>query len=150
MGQQQLLLLVMGVIIVGIAVIVGIQAFSLNQQKVNADSLILRSLRIANEAQRWLRIPSAMGGGRPDDSHADNFNGLALDLETLGYEVDGSGIYTDVNGTYDTKIATNDFIITATSHAVSGAGVNIVCVKVSGLKVTDITTDVNPSGGVCN
>ncbi len=140
----------MGVIIVGIAVIVGIQAFSLNQQKVNADSLILRSLRIANEAQRWLRIPAAMGGGRPDGSHAENFSGITLDLETLGYQVDGSGIYTDVNGTYVASVTSNDFIITATSHSVSGAGTNIVCVKVSGIKVADITTDVNPAGGTCN
>lgn len=140
----------MGVIIVGVAVIVGIQAFSVNQQKVNADALILRSLRIANEAQRWLRIPAAMGGGRPDGSHAENFNGTGLDLETLGYLVDGSGVYTDVNGTYVASVSTDDFIITATSHAVSGAGLNIVCVKVSGIKVDDIITDVNPDGGTCS
>ena len=36
MGQQQLLLLVLGIVIVGLAVVVGIQAFGENQKKANS------------------------------------------------------------------------------------------------------------------
>ena len=39
MGQQQLLLLVLTIVIVGMAVLIGIQAFSQNQKKANIDAL---------------------------------------------------------------------------------------------------------------
>ena len=51
MGQQQLLLLVLGIVIVGLAVVVGIQAFSENQKKSNADALVNDAIRIASYAQ---------------------------------------------------------------------------------------------------
>ena len=62
MGQQQLLLLVLGIVIVGLAVVVGIQAFSENQKKANADALLLTAMRIATDAQAWLQKPEALGG----------------------------------------------------------------------------------------
>ena len=51
MGQQQLLLLVLGIVIVGLAVVVGIQAFSENQQKANLDAMINDGVRIASDLQ---------------------------------------------------------------------------------------------------
>ena len=45
MGQQQLLLLVLGIVIVGLAVVVGIQAFSENQRKANADAMTIPRTR---------------------------------------------------------------------------------------------------------
>ena len=53
MGQQQLLLLVLGIVIVGLAVVVGIQAFSENQKKANSDALVNDAIRIASDAQAW-------------------------------------------------------------------------------------------------
>ena len=53
MGQQQLLLLVLGIVIVGLAVVVGIQAFGENQRKANNDALINDGIRIASDAQAW-------------------------------------------------------------------------------------------------
>ena len=94
MGQQQLLLLVLGIVIVGLAVVVGIQAFSENQKKANADALVMTSMRIASDAQAWLRKPAAFGGAvsatgtRPTD-----FTGLTLTLDMLGYPTDASGNY---------------------------------------------------------
>jgi len=40
MGQQQLLLIVLGVIIVGIAVVVGINLFNANATNANRDGVI--------------------------------------------------------------------------------------------------------------
>ena len=63
MGQQQLLLLVLGVVIVGLAVVVGIQAFGENQTKANADAMVNDGVRIASDAQAWKLKPQAFGGG---------------------------------------------------------------------------------------
>lgn len=151
MGQQQLLLLVLGIVIVGLAVVVGIQAFSENQKKANADALVMTSMRIASDAQAWLRKPAAFGGAvtgtgvRPTD-----FNGLTLTLDQLGYPVDGSGNYLDVNGTYQAAVSGANFVIQANSAATSGAGDNnLICVTVGGSLTTDITTQINPSSGTC-
>ena len=63
MGQQQLLLLVLGIVIVGLAVVVGIQAFGENQKKSNQDALVNDGVRFASDAQAWALKPAAFGGG---------------------------------------------------------------------------------------
>ena len=63
MGQQQLLLIVLGGIIVGIAVVVGIQMFSSSAEQNNIDQTSLELLRIINKAQEYYAKPEAMGGG---------------------------------------------------------------------------------------
>lgn len=89
MGQQQLLLLVLGIVIVGLAVVVGISAFGENRKKASLDALVNDGVRIAADAQAWSLEPSAFGGG----------NGVPTNLtfETLGY-TNASGIYTNANG----------------------------------------------------
>ena len=44
MGQQQLLLLVLGIIIVSLAVVVGIDAYSDNQAKSSEDAMVNTAL----------------------------------------------------------------------------------------------------------
>ncbi len=66
MGQQQLLLLVLGIVIVGLAVVAGINAFSENQAKSNKDALINEGMRIATDMQAWKLKPSQFGGGGGD------------------------------------------------------------------------------------
>ena len=151
MGQQQLLLLVLGIVIVGLAIVVGIQAFAENQKKSNVDALLLTSMRIASDSQAWLRTPTSFGGGMPTTGvRPVNFNSLTLALADLGYPVDGSGNYNDVHGSYAGAINGTDFVITATSASTSGAGDNnLVCVTVSGSLVDDITSTINPSSGSC-
>ena len=60
MGQQQLLLLVLGIVIVGLAVVVGIQAFSENQKKANADATVNDAIRIASEIASGLETAHTM------------------------------------------------------------------------------------------
>ena len=150
MGQQQLLLLVLGIVIVGLAVVVGIQAFSENQKKANADALVMTSMRIASDAQAWLRKPAAFGGAvsatgtRPTD-----FTGLTLTLDMLGYPTTANA-YNDVNGQYEGAVSGANFVIEANSASTSGAGDNnLVCVSVGGSLTTDITTTINPASGSC-
>ena len=63
MGQQQLLLLVLGVVLVGLAVVVGIQAFEENTRKAEFDRLTVEAHRLAATAYAWKQTPQAMGGG---------------------------------------------------------------------------------------
>ncbi len=93
MGQQQLLLLVLATVIVGIATVVGIQAFSQNNVKSNADAMLNDAVRIASDAQAWAQKAQPFGG--PAD-FAD-FTALT-DLNQLGYQTDATGAYVTLNG----------------------------------------------------
>jgi len=63
MGQQQLLLIVLGVIIVGIAVVVGINVFTVSSANSNRDAVISDLTTLAAMSQQYYRKPTAMGGG---------------------------------------------------------------------------------------
>lgn len=63
MGQQQLLLIVLGVIIVGIAVVVGINVFTASASQANRDAVIADLTNIASMAQQYYRKPTALAGG---------------------------------------------------------------------------------------
>jgi len=108
MGTQQLLLIVLGVIIVGIAVVVGINIFGSNAEQANKDALTQDCLRIASAAQGFFRKPTMLGGG-------DNaFDGI--EITDCGMSDNGSGDGENVNGTYTiTTAAGNDFVVTGAS-----------------------------------
>jgi len=63
MGQQQLLLIVLGVIIVGIAVVVGINVFTASASSSNRDAITADLTNLAAMAQQYYRKPTALGGG---------------------------------------------------------------------------------------
>ena len=63
MGQQQVMLIVLGVIIAAIAVIVGIQIFSTTAEEDNIDQTSLELLRLVDQAQEYYAKPKQMGGG---------------------------------------------------------------------------------------
>lgn len=134
MGQQQLLLLVLGIVIVGLSVVVGIQAFGENQKKANADALVNDAIRIASDAQAWKLKPGAFGGG----AEASGFTGLTL--AQLGYTVD-SGVYSNVNGSFTITASAANVTITASSLANSNND-NRVTVTVTGTSTDNITTAV--------
>ena len=140
MGQQQLLLLVLGIVIVGLAVVVGIQAFGENQKKANSDALVNDAVRIASDAQAWKLKPKAFGGG--GDTDKDNFSGLGTDVEQLGYEIgsqEGCDTYGNLNGCF--TIAGTDGLLTITG--ISTANGNQVVVEVEGTSPGDIETAVS-------
>ena len=78
MGQQQLLLLVFGVIIVGIAVMSGLIAVDEKLRQSAVDNLIDRNLTIASEAVFWKTKRDPYNGG------AAKYSGLQSDgMQTL-------------------------------------------------------------------
>ena len=140
MGQQQLLLLVLGIVIVGLAVVVGIQAFGENQKKANADALVNDGVRIASDAQAWALKPAAFGGPKGGASPEDIGDVTFADI---GYDATSS-VYTNLN----TGSATGDgFTLTSGTGCVLIVGKspnNTVNVKVTGTTPNAIETAVNP------
>lgn len=67
MGQQQLILLVLATVIVGIAIVVGIRAFTENSAKANADAMIHDAVRMASDIQAWVKKPVPFGGAEDDE-----------------------------------------------------------------------------------
>ena len=63
MGQQQLLLIILGVIIVGIAIAVGISMFSSGTVQANKDAIINDLNNLAANAYQYRIRPTTMGGG---------------------------------------------------------------------------------------
>jgi Tfp pilus assembly protein PilE len=93
MGQQQLLLIILGVIIVGIAVAVGINMFSAQASSANRDAVAGELQNLASMAQQFYRRPQAMGGGN------NSFSGWKipgqLDTTSTGFYF----VVTDTTGT---------------------------------------------------
>lgn len=98
MGQQQLLLLVLGIVIVGIAVVAGIQAFSEGKQKAQQDAAVTDAMRIISDTQAWMLKPAAFGGGSSSST-------VGVNLKALGYPVSS---------------ATDDYVTTNGCFALSG------------------------------
>ncbi len=63
MGQQQLLLIILGVIIVGIAIAVGLSMFTAQSIGANKDAIIADMTNMAANAYQFRIRPNAMGGG---------------------------------------------------------------------------------------
>ncbi len=142
MGQQQLLLLVLGIVIVGLAVVVGIQAFSENQQKANLDAMVNDGVRIASDLQAWSLKPQAFGGPATDAVNPWE----DAEFADLGYETGGTDAtcqgYSNLNGCY----ALADGVITGQGTDATATDGNHVRIAVGGTTPSDITTTTSASG----
>ena len=63
MGQQQILLIVLAAVIVGIAVVVGMQMMGESAIDANKRACTQDLLNLAAKAQQWWRTPTSLGGG---------------------------------------------------------------------------------------
>ncbi len=63
MGQQQLLLIILGVIIVGVAVAVGISMFSTQSDEATKDQVVQDLNNICSNAYQYRIKPTSLGGG---------------------------------------------------------------------------------------
>lgn len=82
MGQQQLLLIVLGAIIVGIAVVVGINMMGSAADQANIDAVRQDVMHLASSAQQWYQKPVMMGGGGREYSGLD-FNSISFPIDTM-------------------------------------------------------------------
>ncbi len=63
MGQQQMLLVLMATMIVGIAIVLGLTMYQENALAANQDELRDALMTVAARAQGWYRRPGMLGGG---------------------------------------------------------------------------------------
>lgn len=98
MGQQQLLLIVLGVIVVGIAIVVGINLFNANAVSANRDGVISDLNNLGAMAQQFYKKPASMGGG------ANTFTGWTIP----------TGLDSTANGTYSATVAAQSISIVGT------------------------------------
>jgi Tfp pilus assembly protein PilE len=96
MGQQQLLLIILGVIVVGIAVAVGITMFSDSAISANRDALTNDLVNLASRAQQFYRRPTSLGGG------GNSFNLLTADAAGMKRLTNNAS---NANGTYTIALA---------------------------------------------
>lgn len=145
MGQQQLLLLVLGIVIVGLAVVIGINAFGENDKKANADAMVNDALRIASDVQAWELKPSQIGGSLDVETLAH------VTFDKIGYPSSG-GVYTNSNGTYEFvsshNCSTAPTIPSGFTPLIFIEGNNTerknrVCVGIAGSRSNDIGTVIN-------
>jgi hypothetical protein len=80
MGQQQLLLIILGTIIVGIAVAVGITMFNDQAAATNRDEVSNDLVHYASAAQAYYRRPRILGGG------GGSFTGMTMRSLTAVYQ----------------------------------------------------------------
>ncbi|AXI99768.1 hypothetical protein CYPRO_0483 [Cyclonatronum proteinivorum] len=66
MGQQQLLLVILVTIIVGIATVVAINIFGSSAEQANQDAVRQDMITMAAQAQAWYARPAMLGGGERD------------------------------------------------------------------------------------
>ena len=100
MGQQQLLLIVLGVIVVGIAVVVGINLFTANAVSANRDGVVADLNNLGAMAQQFYKKPTAMGGG------GNTFTGWVIPTK----------LDTTPNGTYSITVAAQSVTIVGTGN----------------------------------
>ena len=110
MGQQQLLLILIVTIVVGIATVVGIQMFGEGARAAVYDAVRLDLLEIGVEAQGYYVRPTSIdGGGR-------SFEGLDFTKLSLSVDIseDSDNVATNLNATYTISgQSRTEFLVTA-------------------------------------
>ena len=108
MGQQQLLLIILGVIVVGIAVAVGITMFQDNAVSANRDAVVNDLVNLAARAQQFYRRPTSLGGGQ------NNFAALipgAGGISKLVNVPTTATSWQNANGTYTIQSSVDSFVV---------------------------------------
>jgi hypothetical protein len=84
MGQQQLLLIILGVLIIGVAIAVGLHIMDAGSLTANRDTIINDINNIAVDAQKHYNKPLILGGG------GGSFKGYKLPLNN---SENGNGVF---------------------------------------------------------
>lgn len=121
----------LGIVIVGLAVVVGLQAFTENRSKVAGDEIVSVGARIASEGTAWVLQPNQVGGGGRDPS--------GIDFSKMGYTVQADGSYVTGDASYTLTADADGFIVTGTDvqgrvtgvTAVYGVGTECLALAIS-------------------
>lgn len=120
MGQQQLLLLVLSTVIVGLATVGGIQAFSENQAQATQDALVQRAMNIGNDVLAAHNEPSQFGGVDLTGSPGASDIATAAGYDSVTPSADGAGDDASCEITFSSPVVT----ITCTDDGGGGSGLS--------------------------
>jgi len=112
MGQQQLLLIVLGVIIVGLAITIGINLFNSNAESSNRDAVVNDLNNLGSLARKYYISTISLGGGNQSfngwnipDNLASNGNGsFSVTVSDQQVIISGLGIQTGKDGSTPVKV----------------------------------------------
>jgi uncharacterized protein YycO len=141
MGQQQLLLLVLATVIVGLATVAGIQAFEQGSTRAEADALTQTAVKIASDVQAKTEEPSQFGGYDGDLSSA-SASSDGITLEEMGYET-SSGVYSTADGDCAILSGGSNATLTANSSISASSGTNdisVICESEDVEIIADVTS----------
>ncbi|MDR3627484.1 MAG: hypothetical protein P4L45_11655 [Ignavibacteriaceae bacterium] len=122
MGQQQLLLIVLGAIIVGLAITVGISLFTSNAQSANRDAVINDLNNLGSLARKYYISTISLGGGN------QSFTGWTIP----------ANLATNGNGSFTSTASDQQVVIIATGIQTGKDGTTQV-------KVTNYVTSLRDS-----
>ncbi|MDA3813064.1 MAG: hypothetical protein PF570_02300 [Candidatus Cloacimonetes bacterium] len=115
MGTQQILLIVLSVIIVGIAVAVGITMFNAQAVNSNRQAIMGDMNNLASASLAFYKTPLTHGGGGNDWLTTTEVG------DWLGYDWDGT-ILTTGNGEFTLAISGDDLTITGLGTEIGNDG----------------------------
>lgn len=116
--KQKHLLILLGIVIVGIARVVGIQILGENVADANLKAVMQDCTSMATRAQHWYKKTSILDGGGCSFSH--------FSLEVIGADS------TNTNGTYSVSHVTSDsFVLTGTGKEDSNLDGTILTVAIT-------------------
>ena len=125
MGQSQLLLVVLAILLIAIAIFVATQLFALFSANSNMDAITSDMIALAARAQEYYIKPAMMGGG------GHSFEGLQLsDLTFLS---------TNVNGEYKIYSVSTDKVILEGVGVIDGDKDGINCTVQTSVYMDSIT-----------
>lgn len=118
MGTQQILLIVLSVIIVGIAVAVGITMFNTQAQGANRQALIADANNYAAQMIAYYKTPKSHGGG------GRSFE-TSMDTLEIWIGFTSAGVYSNDNGSYAlTRTDASTITIVGTGNETGNDGTN--------------------------
>lgn len=110
MGTQQMLLIIVGLIIVGVAITVGITQFGADNVSSNKDGLTNDLQNLAADAANFRSRPTTMGGG------SGSYSGYAVPVK----------LQSNSDGTFTATATAQQITFVATSALGYGA-ITVVC-----------------------
>ena len=115
MGSQQILLIVLGVIVIGIAVAVGLMMFNSQASNSNRQVVVSDLNNFASMALAFYKTNTENGGGGETWGTTDQIG------QWLGFSWNGTYMQTE-NGTYTPSISGDDLTIIGTGTEVGNNG----------------------------
>lgn len=117
MGQQQIMMIILGVIIVGIAIAIGIAQFGSESASSNKDALINDLNNLGVNAYQFKMLPSSMGGG------SGTYTQYAIP----------SKLRTNEDGTFSVSLAAANSITLVATSAIGYGTITVTCDSVGQL-----------------